>query len=84
MNEELPRLQEGVYYGAINLRTDILEKFLSEEGQPRYNPQVRNNHVVLYHTFIIDCIISIFTTNSVIVTFSVCRLLQYLKRTASM
>ncbi|XP_024372023.1 UDP-glucose:glycoprotein glucosyltransferase isoform X2 [Physcomitrium patens] len=40
MNEELPRLQEGVYYGAINLRTDILEKFLSEEGQPRYNPQI--------------------------------------------
>ncbi|KAG0591180.1 hypothetical protein KC19_1G156300 [Ceratodon purpureus] len=40
MNDELPRLQEGVYYGAINIRTDILEKFLTEEGQPRYNPQI--------------------------------------------
>lgn len=40
MNEELPRLQEGVYYGHINQRTDILDKFLTEDGEPRYNPQV--------------------------------------------
>jgi hypothetical protein len=49
MNEELPRLQEGVYYGAINIRTDILEKFLTEEGQPRYNPQVAYNQMILYN-----------------------------------
>lgn len=47
MNDELPRLQEGVYYGQINIRTDILEKFLTEEGQPRYNPQVEYNQMAL-------------------------------------
>uniref|UniRef100_A0A0D6QYA4 Glucosyltransferase 24 catalytic domain-containing protein n=1 Tax=Araucaria cunninghamii TaxID=56994 RepID=A0A0D6QYA4_ARACU len=40
MNDELVKLQEGVYYGHINSRTDILEKFLSENGLPRYNPQI--------------------------------------------
>ena len=40
MNEDLMKLQEGVYYGHINSRTDILEKFLSESGHPRYNPHV--------------------------------------------
>lgn len=46
MNDELPRLQEGVYYGAINIRTNILEKFLTEEGQPRYNPQVQSDELL--------------------------------------
>jgi hypothetical protein len=41
MNDELPKIQEGVYYRAINQRTDVLDFFLSENGQPRYNPQVR-------------------------------------------
>lgn len=40
MNEELPRIQEHVYYGHISSHTDILEKFLSESGFQRYNPQV--------------------------------------------
>lgn len=53
MNDELPRLQEGVYYGQINIRTDILEKFLTEEGQPRYNPQVGYNQMTLYYAIII-------------------------------
>lgn len=41
MNEELPRIQEQVYYGHISSRTDVLEKFLSESGITRYNPQVK-------------------------------------------
>ncbi|KAJ9552536.1 hypothetical protein OSB04_016581 [Centaurea solstitialis] len=40
MNEELPRIQEQVYYGQINSRTDVLDKFLSESGIQRYNPQI--------------------------------------------
>ncbi|KAK1548954.1 hypothetical protein Q3G72_001893 [Acer saccharum] len=40
MNEELPRLQEQVYYGQISSHTDILDKFLSESGINRYNPQI--------------------------------------------
>lgn len=40
MNEDLMKLQEGVYYGHINSRTDVLEKFLSESGHPRYNPHI--------------------------------------------
>lgn len=40
MNEELPRIQEQVYYGHINSNTDVLEKFLSESGHHRYNPQI--------------------------------------------
>lgn len=41
MNDELPRIQEQVYYGHINSRTDVLDKFLSENGIIRYNPQVK-------------------------------------------
>ena len=41
MNDELPRIQEQVYYGQINSRTDMLDKFLSENGVSRYNPQVK-------------------------------------------
>ncbi|GJU00156.1 hypothetical protein Tco_1110494, partial [Tanacetum coccineum] len=41
MNDELPRIQEQVYYGQINSRTDVLDKFLSESGIQRYNPQVK-------------------------------------------
>ncbi|KAG6600362.1 UDP-glucose:glycoprotein glucosyltransferase, partial [Cucurbita argyrosperma subsp. sororia] len=40
MNEETPRIQEQVYYGHISSRTDVLEKFLSESGISRYNPQI--------------------------------------------
>ncbi|KAF3444470.1 hypothetical protein FNV43_RR14162 [Rhamnella rubrinervis] len=40
MNDELPRIQEQVYYGHISSRTDVLEKFLSESGINRYNPQI--------------------------------------------
>ncbi|KAL5715758.1 hypothetical protein ACHQM5_017534 [Ranunculus cassubicifolius] len=40
MNDELPRIQEQVYFGHINSRTDVLEKFLSESGYRRYNPQI--------------------------------------------
>lgn len=42
MNDELPRIQEQVYYGHINSRTDVLDKFLSENGISRYNPQVKH------------------------------------------
>ena len=41
MNDELPRIQEQVYYGHISSHTDVLEKFLSESGINRYNPQVK-------------------------------------------
>ncbi|KAG5548754.1 hypothetical protein RHGRI_014196 [Rhododendron griersonianum] len=40
MNDELPRIQEQVYYGHINSHTDVLDKFLLESGVPRYNPQI--------------------------------------------
>ncbi|XP_024024438.1 UDP-glucose:glycoprotein glucosyltransferase isoform X2 [Morus notabilis] len=40
MNDELPRIQEQVYYGHINSHTDVLDKFLSESGISRYNPQI--------------------------------------------
>ncbi|KAJ0970439.1 hypothetical protein J5N97_023316 [Dioscorea zingiberensis] len=40
MNEELPRIQEQVYFGHISSHTDILEKFLSESGYQRYNPLI--------------------------------------------
>lgn len=41
ISDELPRIQEQVYYGYINSRTDVLDKFLSEDGISRYNPQVK-------------------------------------------
>ncbi|KAE8669400.1 UDP-glucose:glycoprotein glucosyltransferase [Hibiscus syriacus] len=40
MNDELPRIQEQVYYGQITSHTDVLDKFLSENGVSRYNPQI--------------------------------------------
>ncbi|XP_068649445.1 UDP-glucose:glycoprotein glucosyltransferase [Aristolochia californica] len=40
MNEELPRIQEQVYYGHITSSTDVLEKFLSKSSYHRYNPQI--------------------------------------------
>ncbi|KAG6576980.1 UDP-glucose:glycoprotein glucosyltransferase, partial [Cucurbita argyrosperma subsp. sororia] len=40
MNEELPRIQEQVYYGHISPHTDVLENFLSESGLSRFNPQI--------------------------------------------
>ncbi|KAL3814493.1 hypothetical protein ACJIZ3_015761 [Penstemon smallii] len=40
MNDELPRIQEQVYYGHINSQTDVLDKFLSESGVQRYNPKI--------------------------------------------
>ncbi|KAK0591027.1 hypothetical protein LWI29_034667 [Acer saccharum] len=46
MNEELPRIQEQVYYGQISSYTDILDKFLSESGINRYNPQIVVNDKV--------------------------------------
>uniref|UniRef100_A0A452YE11 Uncharacterized protein n=1 Tax=Aegilops tauschii subsp. strangulata TaxID=200361 RepID=A0A452YE11_AEGTS len=43
MNDELPRIQEQVYYGHIQSHTDVLEKFLSESSYKRYNPSVSTN-----------------------------------------
>ncbi|KAH7387951.1 hypothetical protein KP509_16G050200 [Ceratopteris richardii] len=40
MNEELPKIQEGVYFGHIASHTDILDKFLKEKTYSRYNPDV--------------------------------------------
>ncbi|KAL3638178.1 hypothetical protein CASFOL_018048 [Castilleja foliolosa] len=40
MNEELPKIQEQVYYGQINSHTDVLDKYLSESGVQRYNPKI--------------------------------------------
>ena len=48
MNEDLMKLQEGVYYVHINFHTDILEKFLSESGHPRYNPHVRRGCEIFF------------------------------------
>ncbi|OQU85915.1 hypothetical protein SORBI_3004G337800 [Sorghum bicolor] len=43
MNDELPRIQEQVYYGHIQSHTDVLEKFLSENSYKRYNPSITGN-----------------------------------------
>ncbi|KAL6643108.1 hypothetical protein ACP70R_021289 [Stipagrostis hirtigluma subsp. patula] len=40
MNDELPRIQEQVYYGHIQPHTDVLDKFLSESSYKRYNPSI--------------------------------------------
>ncbi|KAF3637054.1 UDP-glucose:glycoprotein glucosyltransferase [Capsicum annuum] len=40
MNDELSKIQEHVYFGHINSHTDVLDKFLSESGVQRYNPQI--------------------------------------------
>lgn len=40
MNEELPKIQEQVYYGQIESHTKVLDKLLSESGLSRYNPQI--------------------------------------------
>ncbi|MED6143169.1 hypothetical protein PIB30_003873 [Stylosanthes scabra] len=40
LNEETQRIQESVYFGQINSNTDVLDKFLSEAGIQRYNPQI--------------------------------------------
>ncbi|KAJ8425780.1 hypothetical protein Cgig2_020918 [Carnegiea gigantea] len=40
VNDELPRIQEQVYYGNIDSHTDVLDKFLLESGVSRYNPQI--------------------------------------------
>ncbi|KAM3408479.1 hypothetical protein ACQJBY_001541 [Aegilops geniculata] len=40
MNDELPRIQEQVYYGHIQSHTDVLEKFLAESSYKRYNPSI--------------------------------------------
>ncbi|KAI3972803.1 hypothetical protein MKX01_019461 [Papaver californicum] len=40
MNDELPRIQEQVYYGHVNSHTDVLDHFLAENGYRRYNPQI--------------------------------------------
>lgn len=47
MNDELPRIQEQVYYGHINSHTDILDKFLSESSISRYNPQASHSRISL-------------------------------------
>ncbi|KAI4967941.1 hypothetical protein ZWY2020_010394 [Hordeum vulgare] len=40
MNDELPRIQEQVYYGHIQSHTDVLEKFLSESSYKLHNPSI--------------------------------------------
>ncbi|GAB2231281.1 hypothetical protein Droror1_Dr00027570 [Drosera rotundifolia] len=40
INEETSRIQEQVYYGQIDSDVDVLDKFLSESGISRYNPQI--------------------------------------------
>lgn len=52
MNDELPRIQEQVYYGHIQSHTDVLDKFLSESSYKRYNPSVRTTLSVKCCTFI--------------------------------
>lgn len=57
MNDELPRIQEQVYYGHIQSHTDVLEKFLSESSYKRYNPSVSTNSSENYTTLIFTSII---------------------------
>ncbi|KAJ7513700.1 hypothetical protein O6H91_23G011200 [Diphasiastrum complanatum] len=40
MNEELPRIQESVYFGKIKSHDDVLDSLFSEGSYPRYNPQI--------------------------------------------
>ena len=59
MNDELPGIQEQVYYGHIQSHTDVLEKFLSESSYKRYNPSVSTNisekmHHIDFHSIIME------------------------------
>ncbi|XP_027357768.1 UDP-glucose:glycoprotein glucosyltransferase isoform X2 [Abrus precatorius] len=40
LNDETQRIQEQVYFGQIKSHTDVLAKFLSEDGIQRYNPRI--------------------------------------------
>ena len=73
MNDELPRIQEQVYYGQINSRTDVLDKLLSENGVSRYNPQVKLLRFFLeYHIYIMILLLLYVCSNMILVG---CRLL---------
>ena len=62
MNDELPRIQEQVYYGHINSHTDVLDKFLSESGISRYNPQVNySNTAIAYFSVLLWLLMMLFT-----------------------
>ncbi|KAG6391795.1 hypothetical protein SASPL_149555 [Salvia splendens] len=71
MNEELPRIQEQVYYGQINSHTDVLDKFLSESGVQRYNPKIIADGKVVKPKFVSLC-------ESILVKESVLNDLHYL------
>lgn len=62
MNEELPRIQEQVYYGHINSQTDVLDKFLSESGVQRYNPKVYIGTRTTSHLYVSMLSFSIYAT----------------------
>lgn len=70
MNEELPRIQEQVYYGQINSDTDVLDKFLSESGVQRYNPKVHFDHKFTTSNFNCICIRCIPIVLFLVVCFS--------------
>jgi hypothetical protein len=53
MNDELPRIQEQVYYGQINSHTDVLDKFLSESGIGCYNPQVNHSNTAIAYSSVL-------------------------------
>lgn len=79
MNDELPRLQEKLYYGQIHSRTDILEHFFSESSFKRYNPQVRWN--VFYLNFLLSFLLLDFLINGRAIN---CRLLLRAKTRKSL
>ncbi|KAL1553421.1 UDP-glucose:glycoprotein glucosyltransferase isoform X2 [Salvia divinorum] len=71
MNEELPRIQEQVYYGQINSHTDVLDNFLSESGVQRYNPKIIADGKAVKPKFVSLC-------QSILVKESVLNDLHYL------
>ena len=62
MNDELPRIQEQVYYGQINSHTDVLDKFLSESGISRYNPQVNHSNTAIAYSSVLLWLLMMYTS----------------------
>lgn len=72
MNDELPRIQEQVYYGHINSHTDVLDKFLSESGISRYNPQVNYSNTAIACSSVLLWLLMMLCTHHISIFWYLC------------